>query len=280
MRTKTMKRIAIVIAAMLMAAMLAACTSGGGGGSSSAGDSDKDYIMGKGSITIGMTIFEPMNYWDEGTGNLIGFDTEFAEELCSRLGIDPIFEEINWDTKEIELAAKSIDAIWNGFTVTEERRENVLFSDPYVRNMQVVVIREADKDIKTDITSLANSIIAAEKSSAGADAIMAHPIQGGAGLVEVGKQTDALMEVKAGTADAAVLDYTLARAMIGPGTSYDDLMMMEDSALQIEDYAIGFRLGSDFVAEVNRVMAEMIADGTLGAIAQKYDLYDSLIANQ
>jgi len=175
---------------------------------------DLAYIMGKGKLTIGITIYEPMNFFDA-SGNLTGFDTEFAIALCDKLGVEPDFVEINWDTKEIELAAKNIDCIWNGLTVTEERRKNIEFTDSYIKNKQVVVIRKADSDKFTTIESLADARLTAEIASAGEDAIKDDPILAGANYTAMAKQTDTLMEVKAGTADAAVLDYTAAKALVG-----------------------------------------------------------------
>ena len=175
---------------------------------------DLAYIMGKGKLTIGITIYEPMNFYDAG-GNLTGFDTEFAIALCAKLGVEADFVEINWDTKEVELAAKNIDCIWNGLTVTEERRQNIEFTDSYIKNKQVVVIRKADESKFTSIASLADARLVAEIASAGESAIMDDPVLSGAEYTAMAKQTDTLMEVKAGTADAAVLDFTAAQALVG-----------------------------------------------------------------
>ena len=175
---------------------------------------DLMYILDKGKLTIGITIYEPMNYFDE-QGELAGFDTEFSIALCEKLGVTPDFQEINWDTKEIELAAKNIDCIWNGLTVTEERRQNIEFTDSYIKNKQVIVIRKADKDKFNTIESLADAKLCAEISSAGEEAIKDHPILSGAPYTAMAKQTDTLMEVKAGTSDAAVLDFTAAKALVG-----------------------------------------------------------------
>ena len=244
-----------------------------------AADDDYAYISDKGTLTIGITIYDPMNYYDE-DGKLVGFDTEFAEAVCEILGVEPEFQEINWDTKEIELEAKNIDCIWNGFTVTEERRENMDFSDSYIKNMQVMVIRAADADVYTDTASLADKTVVAEISSAGETAIADDENLSQATYVSVPKQTDALLEVKSGTADAAVLDYTLAMSMVGEGTDYSDLMLVPDVELAVEEYAIGFRLGSNMVEKVNEAIAQLVEDGTLDEIAAKYDLTDSLISNQ
>ena len=175
---------------------------------------DFAYIKGKGSFKVGITIYEPMNYYDD-DGELTGFDTDFTEAVCEELGLNPEFIEINWDTKEVELAAKNIDCIWNGLTVTEERRANMEFTDSYIKNKQVVVIRKADKSKFTTIESLANAKLCAEISSAGEAAIQDDKILSKAPYTGMQKQTDTLMEVKAGTSDAAVLDYTAAKALVG-----------------------------------------------------------------
>ena len=199
----------------LTAALLSNQVSSGPSGPSGRTEAgDMDYIMGKGVMRIGITIYEPMNYYDAG-GVLTGFDTEFTQAVCAKLGVEPEFIEINWDTKEIELAAKNIDCIWNGLTVTEDRRENMEFSDSYIKNKQVIVIRKADKDKYTSIESLAQAKLCAEISSAGEEAIQDEPAFSSAPYTAMTKQTDTLMEVKAGTSDAAVLDYTAAKALVG-----------------------------------------------------------------
>ena len=173
-----------------------------------------EYIKNNGKMVIGYTVYEPMNYTNE-SGEFVGFDTDFAKAVCEKLGVKPEFVEINWDTKETELSAKSIDCIWNGFTISDEREENLDFSVPYILNKQVVVIRKADKDKYTDTASLSNAKLAAETSSAGEGAIKDDENLSKASYTAVPKQTDALLEVKASTVDAAVLDYTLANSMVG-----------------------------------------------------------------
>ena len=268
-----MKRTLTILLAMLMIASLVLT----GCGKKNA--DDYEYITDKGTLTIGITIYEPMNYYDD-EGNLVGFDTEFAEALCAELGLEPEFIEINWDTKEIELEAKDIDCIWNGLTVTEERKENMLFTDSYIKNMQVVVIRKADADTYTDTASLAGATLVAEISSAGESTIADDADLCQAEYVAMPKQTDALLEVLSGTADAAVLDYTLAKSMVGEGTDYEDLMMIPDLELAVEEYAIGLRLDSTMAEPINEAIAKLAEDGTLATIAEKYGLSDSLIFNQ
>ena len=178
------------------------------------GESDLEYVKNKGKLVIGYTVYAPMNYTDD-NGEFVGFDTEFAKAVCAKLGVEPEFVEINWDTKEMELDSKMIDCIWNGFTITEEREENLDFSVPYILNKQVVVIRKADADTYKDTASLSGANLVAEVASAGESAISDDENLSKANYTAVEKQTDALLEVKSNTADAAVLDYTLANAMVG-----------------------------------------------------------------
>ena len=103
-------------------------------------DSDWEYIRNKGELIIGITLFQPMNYYDD-NGELIGFETEFAKAVCDKMGIKAVFQEISWAAKETELEAKNIDCIWNGMTITDERQEAMSLSIPYMRNKQVLIAK-------------------------------------------------------------------------------------------------------------------------------------------
>ena len=236
-------------------------------------ESDLDYIKGKGSMTIGYTVYAPMNYTDD-NGEFTGFDTELAQMVCEKLGVEPNFQEIDWGTKEVELAGKSIDCIWNGMTLDAEREANMNCTQPYVKNAQVVVVKKGTE--YTDTSSLIGKTVVAEIGSAGESQILggedAEPDANLAQADYVGKsvQTDCLMEVKAGTAAAAVLDMTLANAMIGEGTDYADLEIVDE--LAVENYGVAFRKGSDVRDAVNAIFDELVADGSLGALAEKYGL--------
>ncbi|HWQ51196.1 MAG TPA: transporter substrate-binding domain-containing protein [Terriglobales bacterium] len=234
-------------------------------------EDDLSYVTANGKLLIGYTVYEPMNYTDA-AGSFTGFDTEFANAVCEKLGVTPEFVEINWDTKVIELDAKSIDCIWNGMTITEELKANIAISDPYVKNMQVVVIRSADAAKYADTASLSGANLVAEAGSAGESVIAGDADLAKATYVAVSKQTDALMEVKAGTSDAAVLDWTLAKSMVGEGTDYAELQMVDGLELSVEEYGIGFRKDSTLCTKVNELMSGLIADGTLPALAEKYGL--------
>ena len=230
-------------------------------------DSDLAYIQSNGKMVIGYTVYEPMNYTDA-DGNFTGFDTELATAVCEKLGVEPEFVEINWDTKETELAAKSIDCIWNGLTLTEDREEHMACPTPDVKNAQVVVVKDGTE--YTSTADLVGKTVVAEAGSAGETTIQEDENLAQADYVSKSVQTDCLMEVAAGTADAAVLDLTLASAMIGEGTDYANLKMVDE--LNVEEYGVAFRKGSDVAAAVDAAFDELKADGTMGALAEKYGL--------
>ena len=249
------------------AASAASGTAASASASAAAADSDLAYLQANGKMVIGYTVYEPMNYTDA-DGNFTGFDTELASAVCKKLGVEPEFVEINWDTKETELAAKSIDCIWNGLTLTPDREENMACTKPYVKNAQVVVVKDGTN--YTSTADLVGKTVVAEAGSAGETTIQEDENLAQADYVSKSVQTDCLMEVAAGTADAAVLDLTLASAMIGEGTDYANLKMVDE--LNVEEYGVAFRKGSDVAAAVDTAFDELKADGTMGALAEKYDL--------
>ncbi len=236
-------------------------------------DSDLEYIKSNGKMIIGYTVYEPMNYTDE-NGDFTGFDTELARAVCEKLGVEPEFIVINWDTKEVALEAGDIDCIWNGLTLDPEREANMACTVPYVKNAQVVVVKEGTDYV--DTSSLAGKTVCAEIGSAGETMCKGNEeTEADPGLAQaefVGKsvQTDCLLEVKSGTADAAVLDMTLAHAMTGEGTNYADLTIVD--YLAEENYGVAFRKGSDARDAVNEIFAEMVADGSMKELADQYGL--------
>ncbi len=256
-----MKKIIALILAMIMVFALVAC---------STTKSDWEYVQKNGKMIIGYTVYEPMNYTDE-NGNFTGFDTELAKAVCEKLGVDPEFVIIDWGTKEVSLNGKDIDCIWNGMTLTAEREANMACTVPYVKNAQVVVVKEGTE--YKDTATLVGKTVCAEIGSAGEGMIKGEDADANLAKANyVGKavQTDCLMEVKAGTADAAVLDMTLANSMIGEGTNYADLKVVD--YLAEENYGVAFRKDSNTRDEVNKIFAELVADGTMKKIADKYGL--------
>ena len=170
-----------------------------------AADSDWAKIESNGTMKIGITYFEPMNYFDD-NGELTGFETEFATAVCEKLGVTPEFVEINWDSKIMELQAQTIDCIWNGMTITPELQEALTISDPYIKNYQVVVIRSDNADVYTSTADLVGKTVEAEAGSAGEAAIIGEGADENlkqAEYISAAKQPATLLEVKPGAAAAA-----------------------------------------------------------------------------
>ena len=264
------KKLAALLIAVLCLSLFAGCGSK---------KKDLDYIKDNGEMIMGITIFEPMNYKDA-SGKLTGFETEFAEAVCEKLGVKAKFQVIEWKQKETELKARTIDCIWNGLTVTDERKENMAFSTSYVSNYQVAVIRKADAEKYTDIASMTGANMIAENGSAGQSTIEADEVLSKNKFIAASAQKDALLEVKAGTSDIAVLDYIMARTLVNDATDYSDLMIVESADLnsEPEEYAIGFRLeDKELLAAVNKAIDELTEEGFMAALAEKYAISDALI---
>jgi polar amino acid transport system substrate-binding protein len=254
------KMMTLILAALLILSCFAGC------GAKEAG-SDMAAIKEKGKLVVGITDYAPMDYKDE-NGEWTGFDAEFARLFAAELGVDCEFYVIaDWGKKFMELDTKQIDAVWNGMTITDEAKLNSSVSNPYVVNAQVVVMKTDVIANYADTASLSGLTIAVENGSAGQDAASAIE---GATIVLTDDQAKALMEVKAGTADACVIDITMAYAMTGEGTNYADLA--PGISLTEELYGVSFRKDSDLTAAFNDFMAKLIADGTLQELAAKYDL--------
>ena len=239
-------------------------------------ESDLQYVKDKGTLVVGITNFEPMDYQDA-DGNWIGFDADMAKAFAESLGVSVEFQEINWDYKVMELDAKNIDCVWNGMTITDEVIAAMNVSNPYCFNAQVLVVPSDKADQFQSVEDLNGLTVAVESGSAGEDAAQAL----GLTTVPVQKQADTLMEVSAGTSDAAVIDLLMAGAMIGEGTSYADLTytlnLNEAQGLESEEYAVGFRQGSDLTEAYNEFWAAAVADGSALETATTYGVQESVI---
>ncbi len=234
-------------------------------------DSDLVYVQNKGTLVIGITDFEPMDYQDA-DGNWIGFDADMAAAFAESLGVTPEFQIIaDWDNKVMELEGKTIDVVWNGMTLTNEVKSAMECSNAYFNNAQGVVVPADVADQYQTVEDLEGLLFAVENGSAGMAEIEAL----GLDYTPVQDQATTLLEVSAGTADAAVIDYLMAAAMVGEGTSYDKLTYTV--SLNSEEYGVGFRKGSDLAEKLNEFFSASYADGTMQEIAERYNIADKLI---
>ena len=255
-----MKRL---IAMLLVVAMLACVFAG----CAKKEATDFDNIAKDKKVIVGITDFAPMDFLDA-NGEWTGFDAELARAVFGKLGLECEFVEIDWDNKILELDNVSIDCVWNGMTLTDEVKSAMSCSQPYVVNAQVVVMK-ADNPAGVGATeeSIADLTFAVEAGSAGEAAAKDREY---ANVTSLAAQSNALMEVESGTADACIIDLTMANAMTGAGTSYADLTSVLE--LDKEEYGIGFRKGSDLPEKVNKILNDMKADGSLQKLADTYEL--------
>ena len=206
-----MKKWITVLLASAMVFSLSAC--GGSGDGKSSGDSDgsdMDYVKEKGTLVVGITDFEPMDYKDA-SGEWIGFDADMAKAFAETLGVEVEFVEIDWDNKALELDSKTIDCVWNGMTLTDEVKSAMECSNAYCNNAQIVIVPADKADQYQDTDSLKDLNFAVEAGSAGEAEVTAL----GLNCTPVKAQSDALLEVSSGTSDAAVIDSLMAAAMVG-----------------------------------------------------------------
>ncbi len=227
-------------------------------------ESDLAYVTEKGKLVVGVTEYEPMDYMEN--GEWTGFDAEFAQEVAKLMGVDVEFVVIDWDNKFLELDSKSIDCIWNGMTITDEVNLNTSCSVPYAKNEQVVVMKKDAVDNYKDNDSMKDLKFAVESGSAAESAAE----ELGFNTVAVKAQSDALMEVQAGSTDACIIDITMADSMTGEGTSYAELA--KGLSLTKEEYGIGFRKGSDLKAAVDGYIKELKDNGKLNELSEKYSV--------
>lgn len=232
--------------------------------------SDMQYVKDKGTLVVGITDFEPMDYKDD-SGEWIGFDADMAKAFAESLGVTAEFVEIDWDNKVLELDGKSIDCVWNGMTLTDEVTSSMECTNAYLNNAQVVVVPKDVADKYQDKDSLKDLSFAVEAGSAGEAQVSDLGVE----YTSVSSQADALMEVAAGTSDAAVIDSLMAAAMIGEGTGYADLTYTV--SLNSEEYGVGFRQGSDLAAALNDFFKASMEDGSMAKCAETYKVQAALI---
>jgi len=232
-----------------------------------AAESDLAAVINSGTLVVGITDYAPMDYKDN-NGEWTGFDAEFSRLFAEELGVECEFFVIaDWSKKFLELDTNQIDCVWNGMTIDETALANASVSDPYVVNAQVLVMKADVVANYADAASIVDLSVAVENGSAGQTAAEAAGVKN---IVLVQDQAAALMEVGAGTSDACVIDITMANAMTGEGTNYADLTY--GLALTSEEYGVAFRKESDITAKFNEFLAAKLADGTLQALADKYQL--------
>ena len=291
-----MKKTLSLALALTMALSLAACGNSGGSSSSAPADasgsssqansstssssvnteSDLAYVQDKGTLVVGITEFEPMDYQNT-DGEWIGFDADMAKAFAESLGVEVQFQVIDWDNKIMELDGKTIDVVWNGMTLVDEVTSAMSCSNPYCNNYQVVVMPADVAADYPDAASMSELNFAVESGSAGEEQAELN----GFTSTPVLDQATAVLEVESGTADAAIIDSLMADAMVGEGTSYEDLTYtISLNEEEGEQYGVGFRKGSDLVEKLNQFFVDSYADGTMMELAETYGVQAAIIPQE
>lgn len=271
---KLIKKIATLGIIGVLGTSLIAC---GGSNSQASSESSVKETEAKGTLekkelVIGLDdTFVPMGFKDE-NGELVGFDVELAKAVCEKLGKEYKFQAIDWSMKETELNSGNIDLIWNGYSISDERKEKVDFSKPYLDNKQIIVTL-ADSSINKK-ADLEGKKVGAQNQSTAVDAVKADESNiiekfDGGDLVTFENNNDALMDLEAGRLDAIVVDEILARYYIEARGS--EKYKILDENFGDEQYGVGIRKGdTEFVDAFNKALDEVVADRTAGGISKKW----------
>ncbi|MBP3338916.1 MAG: amino acid ABC transporter substrate-binding protein [Lachnospiraceae bacterium] len=245
----------------------------GGDKDDKAGSIDEE--TGKMNFVVGFDAsFPPYGYLED--GEYVGFDLDLAAEVCERLGWELKKQPIDWASKDLELNGDNISCIWNGFTMSDDRLDQYTWSDPYVDNSQVVIVK-ADSGIEK-LADLAGKKVGVQAASSALEALngedQADLKESLDELLQVADYETAFLELKAGNVDAVAMDIGVAKTKIA---SYGEDYVILDEIIAKEQYAIGFKLGNtELRDEVQDTLDEMVKDGTFAEIAKKWGLEDSV----
>lgn len=225
------------------------------------------------SVVIGIDDkFAPMGFRDD-NNELVGFDIDYAKATVEKMGKEVTFQPIDWSSKESELMSGRIDLIWNGYTITDERKEKVLFSKPYLENSQVVMVLE-DSNI-SKIEDLAGKTIGLQSLSSASDALNSNPVKDTVKeVIEFSDNILALSDLKVARLDAVVIDEVVADYYMSKEQGFKLL----DDALAPEQYGVGVKKGNEeLLKDLQKALDELISDGTASQISTKWFGEDKIL---
>jgi len=261
-----MKKLSILLLTIILFVILV--ITGCSNAEETANDTSLEDIKAAGKFVVGLDdTFAPMGFRDE-EGNIVGFDIDVAKEVAERMGVDVEFKPIDWASKELELKSGKIDMIWNGLTITKERKKNMAFTDPYLENTQIIVV-PIDSDIQSK-ADLAGKKVGLQQDSSALNALMADE-ETYASIEEVVQYPDnfeALLDLQSSRIDAVVVDEVLGKYYINKNPGIYEVL--EDNFGK-EEYGVGMRLEDrKLVEEVNKILKELKEDGTMAEISKKW----------
>ena len=266
------KLMVLAVAGAITVSMVAGCGGETTETNQTAEDTSLTDVQEKGYFTLGLDAdFAPMGFTQE-DGEIVGFDIDLAKAVAEKMGVEVEIKPIDWNAKSMELSTGKIDVIWNGFSITDERRQEVLFSNPYLSTKQSIVVK-AGSDIKTK-ADLAGKKIALQDGSTSEDALKADTATyesiGDDNISRFAENSQVLMEVDAGRADAAIIDEVFVRYYLQKENMLDKFVVL-DEGFDEEDYGVGGRQGDHALMEaINKALDECKAEGTTSKISVKW----------
>lgn len=252
-----MKRWMLIITAIFLGGLLLA------------GCSNSSSPQPKKKLVVGLDDqFPPMGFRNE-KNEIIGFDIDMAKEAAKRMGVEMEFKAIDWGSKEAELKSGRVDMLWNGLTMLEERKKNILFSKPYMANKQIIIVKKGSTiatkaDMKGKIVAVqddSSAVTALKKEQSVTDTFK-----------ELKKYPDlisAFLDLESGRNDVIIADQVLARYYISknPG-KYE---VLQDTDFGTEKFAVGMKLDAkDLQTKLDKALDEMKADGTAAKISNQW----------
>ncbi|WP_055105771.1 amino acid ABC transporter substrate-binding protein [Paenibacillus ihumii] len=255
-----MKRNRLVVLGVIISILMVALAGCSGTSSSGGAKGDSKLVIGVDDK------FAPMGFRDE-NNELVGFDIDFAKAVGEEMGVEVTFQPIDWKAKESELNSGRIDLIWNGYTITEERKGKVLFTKPYLENSQIIITL-ADSDIYS-IKDLAGKNVGLQSLSSAADALNANPIHSEVkSVTEFADNVLALTDLKTKRLDAVIIDEVVARYYMSKD---EGTFKLVEESLAPEQYGIGVKKGNEALLEkLQQAIDKLIANGKAGEISTKW----------
>ena len=256
------KKTAVLSIVVLVAALAAGC------GKKEGAPEGKPAAAPAAAIVVGLDDnFPPMGFRDE-KNTLVGFDIDLANEAGKRLGVEVKFKPIDWNAKEAELSSKRVDVLWNGLTITEARKEKILFTTPYLENRQIIVV--TDKSPIRSKAELAGKVVGVQEGSSAIEAVEkdATTAKSLKELKKFGDNVTALMDLGTGRLDALVVDEVVGRYYTTkkPG----EYRVLEEN-FGTEDYGVGTRKDdTELMARLQKAIDAMKKDGSAATISNKW----------
>lgn len=229
-------------------------------------DRSLEKVREEGVLVMGLdATFAPMGFTDD-NDDIVGYDVDLAREVADRMGVELELQPIDWNAKVLELDTGNIDMVWNGFTITDERAEKVLFSEPYMNNRQVVLTQDDSIESVEDLTGFD---VGVQLQSSGQSALEASDVYDDLGdMTKFDTYDLALEDLKSERIDAVVIDEIMGRYV---NAEQGGIYEIPDFSLGDEEYGIGFRLGDSALKnEIESILEDMKDDGTGVEIAREW----------